>query len=271
MARRGGLRTSSRSCAAPGTPSAASVADRWQHGRVFLLGDAAHLTPPFIGQGMCAGIRDAANLTWKLALVLDGRADDRLLDTYEAERRPYARRVVQMAIAVGWLMTGGGPRTSSIRRAALRLVTPPARREQGHAAAGPAFRNGPLVTAAPAGPRRPAVPPATDRTGGCWTSSSATASPSSPRPATGRGLRPADPRVLRPAGHEGGPRRRPARRRRASPPCSTRPVRRAAAASRPGRRRRRGPRRPARLAARTSTPAGIDRGPMTRSRMSTRW
>jgi 3-(3-hydroxy-phenyl)propionate hydroxylase len=124
------------------------VADRWQLGRVFLLGDAAHLTPPFIGQGMCAGIRDAANLTWKLALVLDGRADDRLLDTYEAERRPYARRVVQMAIAVGWLMTGGGPRTSRLRRAATRFVTRlPGVEDRAMTAAWPAFRNGPLTAA----------------------------------------------------------------------------------------------------------------------------
>jgi 3-(3-hydroxy-phenyl)propionate hydroxylase len=122
------------------------VADRWQLGRVFLLGDAAHLTPPFIGQGMCAGIRDAANLSWKLALVLDGRADDRLLATYEAERRPYARRVVQMAIAVGWLMTGGGPRTAPIRRAALRFATRlPGVEEKALTAAWPAFRAGPLT------------------------------------------------------------------------------------------------------------------------------
>jgi 3-(3-hydroxy-phenyl)propionate hydroxylase len=122
------------------------VADRWQLGRVFLLGDAAHLTPPFIGQGMCAGIRDAANLTWKLALVLDGRADDRLLDTYEAERRPYARRVVQMAIAVGWLMTGGGPRTSRLRRTAMRFVTRlPGVEDRAMTAAWPAFRDGPLT------------------------------------------------------------------------------------------------------------------------------
>ena len=124
------------------------VADRWQLGRVFLLGDAAHLTPPFIGQGMCAGIRDAANLTWKLALVLDGRADDRLLATYEAERRPYARRVVQMAIAVGWLMTGGSARTSRLRRAALRFVTRlPGVEDRAMTAAWPAFRNGPLTAA----------------------------------------------------------------------------------------------------------------------------
>ena len=123
-----------------------AVADRWWDGRVFLLGDAAHLTPPFIGQGLCAGIRDAANLTWKLALVLTGRADDRLLATYETERRPYARRVVTMAIAVGWLMTGGTARTGRFRRAALRAVTRlPGVEEWVLTAAWPAFRDGPLT------------------------------------------------------------------------------------------------------------------------------
>lgn len=99
------------------------VADRWRNGRVFLLGDAAHQTPPFIGQGMCAGIRDAANLVWKLALVLNGHAEDRLLDTYEAERRPYARRVVQLAIGVGAMMTGGPERLTHPRNALIRLLT----------------------------------------------------------------------------------------------------------------------------------------------------
>jgi 3-(3-hydroxy-phenyl)propionate hydroxylase len=122
-----------------------AVADRWQDGRVFLLGDAAHLTPPFIGQGMCAGIRDAANLTWKLALVLTGRADDRLLATYEAERRPYTRRVIRMAIAVGWLMTGGSARTCWLRRAVLHAATRlPGLEEKVFTAAWPAFPPGPL-------------------------------------------------------------------------------------------------------------------------------
>ncbi len=123
-----------------------AVADRWRAGRVFLLGDAAHLTPPFIGQGMCAGIRDAANLAWKLALVLTGRADDRLLDTYEAERRPYARRVVRMAILVGWLMTGGTARTAAPRRAVLRAATRlPGVERRALDMAWPAFPTGPLV------------------------------------------------------------------------------------------------------------------------------
>jgi 3-(3-hydroxy-phenyl)propionate hydroxylase len=122
------------------------VADRWRNGRVFLLGDAAHQTPPFIGQGMCAGIRDAANLAWKLALVLDGRADDRILDTYEAERRPHTRRVVQLAIAIGWLMTGGSTRTARARRAALRLATRlPGAEDRIVNTAWPAFAAGPLV------------------------------------------------------------------------------------------------------------------------------
>jgi 3-(3-hydroxy-phenyl)propionate hydroxylase len=123
-----------------------AVADRWCDRRVFVLGDAAHLTPPFIGQGMCAGIRDAANLTWKLALVLSGRADDRLLATYEAERRPYARRVIQMAIGVGWLMTGGSARTARTRRLALRGITRlPGVEDKALNAAWPAFAAGALT------------------------------------------------------------------------------------------------------------------------------
>lgn len=96
-----------------------AVADHWRHQRVFLLGDAAHLTPPFIGQGLCTGVRDAANLAWKCAAVLRGEADDRLLATYEQERRPLAVDVVKLAIAVGWVMTGGSRRTGALRRALL--------------------------------------------------------------------------------------------------------------------------------------------------------
>jgi 3-(3-hydroxy-phenyl)propionate hydroxylase len=125
-----------------------AVADRWQQGRVFLLGDAAHLTPPFIGQGMCAGIRDAANLTWKVALVVQGRADDRLLSTYQAERLPYARRVIRMAMAIGWIMTGGTDRTARLRRWILRTVSRlPGVEDRAMNTVWPAFRNSPLTAA----------------------------------------------------------------------------------------------------------------------------
>jgi 3-(3-hydroxy-phenyl)propionate hydroxylase len=97
----------------------ARLADQFQAGRVFLLGDAAHLTPPFIGQGLAAGLRDADNLTWKLADVLTGRADADLLATYDTERRPHARAMVQKAVRVGWAMTGGQDRAAAVRRVAL--------------------------------------------------------------------------------------------------------------------------------------------------------
>ncbi|HZG92289.1 MAG TPA: bifunctional 3-(3-hydroxy-phenyl)propionate/3-hydroxycinnamic acid hydroxylase [Pseudonocardia sp.] len=94
----------------------AAVADRWRRGRVLLLGDAAHLSPPFIGQGLGAGLRDAHNLAWKLAAVLHGHADDRLLDSYQAERAPHATATVRTAVRVGRAMTGGAGAAAALRR-----------------------------------------------------------------------------------------------------------------------------------------------------------
>lgn len=100
----------------------ARLADRWRAGRVFLLGDAAHLTPPFVGQGLGAGLRDAANLTWKLARVLRGDAPEELLDTYARERRPHVRSQIRLARTAGWAMTGGQGRAAGLRRQALRGI-----------------------------------------------------------------------------------------------------------------------------------------------------
>ncbi len=77
------------------------VAHRWQAGRVFLAGDAAHQTPPFFGQGMCHGLRDVANLAWKMAAVVHEGADPAILDTYQAERDPHVRAVIGAAVAAG--------------------------------------------------------------------------------------------------------------------------------------------------------------------------
>jgi 2-polyprenyl-6-methoxyphenol hydroxylase-like FAD-dependent oxidoreductase len=79
----------------------ARYADEWRAGRVFLAGDAAHLMPPFAGQGMCSGLRDAANLAWKLDLVLDGLAANALLDSYQSERMPSARAAIEFSIELG--------------------------------------------------------------------------------------------------------------------------------------------------------------------------
>ena len=86
----------------------AELADRWGDRNVFLLGDAAHLTPPFIGQGLCAGIRDSMNLSWKIAGVLSGDLPESVLDSYEVERKPHARAMIRLARVVGMAMTQGG-------------------------------------------------------------------------------------------------------------------------------------------------------------------
>ncbi len=77
------------------------VARAWRSGPVFLLGDAAHQTPPFFGQGMCHGFRDAAQLVWKLALVRRGLAGGALLDTYQAEREGHVRAIISAALTAG--------------------------------------------------------------------------------------------------------------------------------------------------------------------------
>ncbi|MBI5395031.1 MAG: bifunctional 3-(3-hydroxy-phenyl)propionate/3-hydroxycinnamic acid hydroxylase [Verrucomicrobia bacterium] len=83
----------------------ARVAAAYRSGRVFLAGDAAHVTPPFAAQGLTSGLRDALNLAWKLALVVRGRASARLLNSYEIERRPHQERMIRLAVSLGLLMT----------------------------------------------------------------------------------------------------------------------------------------------------------------------
>ncbi|MCZ6618665.1 MAG: bifunctional 3-(3-hydroxy-phenyl)propionate/3-hydroxycinnamic acid hydroxylase [Gammaproteobacteria bacterium] len=82
----------------------AATAETWRTDRIFLAGDAAHQTPPFLGQGMNAGMRDVINLAWKLPLVLDGIAEESLLDTYQSERDAHAQDLVDWAVAIGKLM-----------------------------------------------------------------------------------------------------------------------------------------------------------------------
>ena len=98
---------------------AARFAAQWRHGRVLLAGDAAHQMPPFAGQGMCAGIRDAANLAWKLDLVLTGKAPDGLLDSYDQERAPSARQAIEFSIELGKVICVPDPAEAAARDAAM--------------------------------------------------------------------------------------------------------------------------------------------------------
>lgn len=81
------------------------IAQNWHKGRIFLAGDAAHEMPPFLGQGMCSGIRDAQNLAWKLDAVLRGVSGSGLLDSYQAEREPHVRFITEKAIELGRVQT----------------------------------------------------------------------------------------------------------------------------------------------------------------------
>jgi 3-(3-hydroxy-phenyl)propionate hydroxylase len=91
------------------------IAHGWRRGRLLLAGDAAHQTPPFLGQGLCAGIRDAANLWWKLARVVRGAAPASLLDTYEPERAPHVRAFIELAVRLGDLIQATDPEVAEAR------------------------------------------------------------------------------------------------------------------------------------------------------------
>lgn len=107
----------------------ARMAAAWRKGHVFLAGDAAHLTPPFAGQGMNSGVRDACNLAWKLAAVVRGELGPRLLDSYAVERAPHAWALIRMALRIGFFMQPKSRVSALLMQGALRVISlyPPAR------------------------------------------------------------------------------------------------------------------------------------------------
>lgn len=94
---------------------AGRLASTYRAGPVLLAGDAAHEMPPFLGQGLCTGLADALDLAWKLASVVDGRANDQLLDSYELERRPMAARAIALTALVGRLVSDVRPVRAAVR------------------------------------------------------------------------------------------------------------------------------------------------------------
>ncbi len=96
------------------------VAQRWRAGRILLAGDAAHMTPPFMAQGMVQGLRDAANLAWKLARVARHGAPEALLDSYETERKPHVTATTRTAIALGRVICERDPAAARARDVRLR-------------------------------------------------------------------------------------------------------------------------------------------------------
>jgi 2-polyprenyl-6-methoxyphenol hydroxylase-like FAD-dependent oxidoreductase len=130
------------------------VAHSWRAGRILLAGDAAHEMPPFLGQGMCSGIRDAQNIAFKLDLVLRGRAGAGLLDTYQAEREPHVRTVIEKGIELGRVQTMRDPVAAAERD--RRLLAQRARHQAPARLRFPGLSDGLLA-------RSPASSPATGR------------------------------------------------------------------------------------------------------------
>ena len=103
------------------------IARRWRERRVLLAGDAAHVMPPFMGQGMCSGLRDAWNLSWKLDLLLGGKVTDRLLESYQPERDPHVRALVDASIYLGKIICIPDPLKAADRDQAFLSGSAPPR------------------------------------------------------------------------------------------------------------------------------------------------
>ena len=100
----------------------AVTADRWRVGRVLLAGDAAHMTPQFVGQGMNSGVRDADNLSWKLEAVLRHEADPALLDSYETERKPHVQEMIDFSVFNKAVVSVKHPLKARARDLAMRAA-----------------------------------------------------------------------------------------------------------------------------------------------------
>lgn len=95
----------------------ALMAKEWRAGRIFLAGDTAHQTPPFLGQGLSSGIRDAHNIAWKLSMVVKGQADESLLDSYQTERYPHVASIIEKAVRLGQLIQVRDQKLADLRDA----------------------------------------------------------------------------------------------------------------------------------------------------------
>lgn len=100
------------------------IAEGWRKGRLMLAGDSAHQTPPFLGQGMCAAMRDVSNLAWKLEAIIHAHASDTLLDTYESERSPHVHAFIKLAVSLGDIIQTTDPDLARERDQKFRAGQP---------------------------------------------------------------------------------------------------------------------------------------------------